>query len=193
MGAYGVTIEKTITFRGVAELVSNVYHYRITAPLAVDYEALADAVTALDKSAHTAAFAYKTARVFGPTDGTPAANLMRLVKDLTGAGTRAGPGPTFYPELCAVSSIFVGRSPVKNRKIFVRKFFRINSAPSTGSDASTGLLGTTDKNVFNAVMNDAKQISSGGITFDMVTPRDVLVPDNPAVTLNYAHIRQIHQ
>lgn len=193
MGAYGVSVEKEFTFRGQPELTSNVYHYHLDVATDTAINNLADAVVLRDKAAHTADFAYKTVRVFGPTEGSKADNVMKLVKDISGNGSRSAVGPNIYPELTACVSIFVGRSPVKNRKVFVRKFIHLNILQSSSSSATSGLLATAEKTFWTGWMEANRAISSGGGTVNMCTPKDVDVPDNSAVCLNYARIRQLHQ
>jgi hypothetical protein len=195
LGAYGVAVEKEITFRGAPERIANVYHYRITLPVANDYQSLADAVVARDKAAHQSSVTYKTVRVFGPTEGSEADNKMRLTADLSGGGTRVPAGPSLYPELTACVQIYVGRSPVKNRKVFVRKYIRLITAQtSNGIDPTTAATVGAERTFWQGWMNSNKQITSGGASFDMVTPKDVLVPaSESAVCLTYARIRQMHQ
>ncbi len=195
MGAYGVSVEKEFTFRGQAERTSNNYHYRITAPVPVDYETLADAVVLRDKAAHVPTFTYKTVRVWGPTEGSKADNLMRLVKDISGAGTRAALGANLYPELTVVTQMYVGRSPVKNRKVYVRKYVHaIAGANSGGIDQTSALLSAAEKTFWKGWVESLKTVTNNAVSYSMVTPVDRLVP-NDAVgeVLNYAHIRQLKQ
>jgi len=192
--AYGVSVEKDITFRGQVERTTNVYHYRMTAPIEADYNLLADEVVTRDKAAYPGVATYKTVRVFGPTEGSEADNLMRLTKDISGGGTRSPAGANLYPELTACVAIYVGRSPVKNRKVFVRKYIRILIAQtSNGVGPTDALMSTAEKTFWQNWMNDNKDIG-GAVAFDMVTPQNVLVPaSNNAVCLGYARIRQMHQ
>lgn len=194
MGAYGVSIEKKFTFRGLDERFSNVYHYRISVPTDADYPLLANAVLARDKAAYDGNVTFLTSRVFGPTEGSASANLMRLVRDETGTGTGTFSATAAYPELCYVTSIYVGRSPVKNRKVFVRKFLRAIRCWNVSDNPVSGLVTSTSQGLVNAWMNANKQVTASAVNFDMVTPKDQLVPTgNNATTLNYLHIRQIHQ
>lgn len=194
MGAYGVTVEKTMNFRGKDELVSNTYHYAITSPLEIDYENLADAVVERDKAAHTNQFTYRTVRVFGPTEGSKADNLMRLVKDLTGTGTRTAGGSEIYRELTACSQIYVGRSPVKNRKVFVRKYIRLMTLHNNLSSPTSGQLNAAEITFWQAWMDSLKTVTRNAVSYAMCTPLARDVPDNHAAqTLQFARVRQIRQ
>ena len=194
MGAYGVSVEKKITFRGLDERFANVYHYVISVPVETDYTNLADAVLARDKAAYPNSVTYLTTRVYGPTEGSKADNLMRLVRDESGTGIKTTTGLLTYPELCYVTAIYVGRSPVKNRKVFVRKFIRCVNAWTTGTTPGTGVVSPTDQGSLNSWMNANKSVTSGGVSFDMCTPKNVGVPPtNQAFTLPYLHVRQMKQ
>jgi hypothetical protein len=195
MGAYGVSVEKEIQFRGSAERITNVYHYAITIPVPADYDNLADAVVAKDKTAHVPTVAYKRVRVWGPTEGSQEDNRMRVDKEVTGNGSRAAPGANLYPELCAVTSIYVGRSPIHNRKVFVRKYWRLIAAQSSsGVDQTTALMSSGERAFWATLMDGLKTVTSGATTYAMVTPRNVPVPvGEPAKCLTYARIRQMHQ
>lgn len=195
VGAYAVSVEKEIQFRGQSEMVTNIYHYRIVAPVASDYENLADAVVARDKAIYPSTAVYKWVRVWGPTEGNKEDSKMRFEKQLTGNGTRTSTATDFYPELCLVGSIFVGRSPVKNRKVFVRKYIRLlRPKDSTISQSNPVIIGTTDRTDFETWMNTLKTVTHNAVSFSMVTPKDVLVPsDSPAKSLPQLRIRQIKQ
>jgi hypothetical protein len=192
--AYGVAVEKEFDFRGNPERFTNIYHYRIDAAIQLDFENLADAVVARDRLVYTVGVNYKSVRVFGPTEGAASANLMRLVRDLSGGGSMSTAGASVYRELCAVVAIFVGRSPGFNRKVFVRKFIHLTGMRESGDSPTSGALGSGSRTFFADWMNGNKQVSSGTGQFSMVTPRNVLVPAaENAFTLPYARIRQLKQ
>lgn len=194
MGAYAVSVEKDISFRNATERISNIYHYRIEAPVALDYQQLADAVVARDKAAHASVAAYKWVRVWGPTEGNQADSKMRYEAILTGNGTRTSTSIAIYPELCVVASIFVGRSPVHNRKVFVRKYIRFLRAMAGGETSDNPALDTSTINFYKGWMEGNRTIGTGPIQYSMVTHRDVLVPTGEAAkVLNFCHVRQIKQ
>lgn len=193
MAAYGVTVEKEAQFRGSAELFSNVWHYAISAPVAADYEALADAVVAKERAFFNSEVTFKTVRVYGPTDLDPEDNLIRFVEDLSGTGTGARAGGNAYPELCYTVSVPAGRSETTQRRIYLRKYLRVIRFHGSTDSAQTGLLTSGTKTAVEAFMNDMLQIGSP-VTFDLVTPRNQAPPAGASATcLQYAHIRQMKQ
>lgn len=194
MPAYGVTVEKEFTFRDTAERFANIYHYRIAAPIESDYNTLAEAVLARDRLVYGSAVTYKTVRVFGPTEGDPDENRMRLVKDVTGTGSGTFTTTPVYRELSIVPAIYVGRSPIKHRKVFVRKFIRVTHLKTSSDSPTNGDLSQATKDWANSWMNGNKLITHNAIQFSMCTPRDVAVPgDNQSYTLHFMRIRQLKQ
>lgn len=193
MGSYGVTVEKEVAFRGGPERFTNVWHYRITAPVTADYQALADAVVAGERAFFPSDATFKSVRVFGPTDGNPNDNLIRLVQDLTGAGTGSRAGSVVYPELCYCVSMPAGRSETSQRRIYVRKYLRILRFHGSSDSSTTMLLTTSTKDSVKAFYEGMESVGLGPIQYQMVTPRDQPVSDPSATVLAYARVRQMKQ
>lgn len=194
MGAYAVSVEKEISFRNVTERFANVYHYHLEVPLPLDYENLADAVVARDRAAYPSAVAFKFVRVWGPTEGSEADNKMRFEEVLNVNGLRTATSVAIYPELCVVTSLFVGRSPVHNRKLFLRKYIRYIRAMAGGETSDQATLDTSTRNFYTTWMEGNRSVSSGGLTAQACTHRDVLAPQASEVkTLQFMHIRQMKQ
>lgn len=194
MGVYAVSVEKETQFRNQTERFSNIYHYSITAPVPGDYENLANAVVDRDRAAYPSAVAFKQVRVWGPVEGPAGDNKMRFEGPLAVNGTRTASATAMYPELCVVVSTYVGRSPVHNRKIFVRKYIRYIRAMDGTENPADPALATTTKNFFRDWMAANHTITRNAVSYAMVTPKGTDVPDAevPKV-LNYLHIRQIKQ
>lgn len=195
MPAFGVSVASDVTFRGQPQRTSRVYHYRISVPTQADYEALMTAAVAQDKLAHGPNHTYKLGRVWGPTNGPSSENLMRVVRDLSGTGGASYAGANIYPELAYFVTMFIGRSPTSNRKVFLKKFIHPAMWKSAGpSSVGMDAVPAADKTFFKNWFEDCKQIADGPITFDLVSPRDQLCPaDATANTGSFLHIRQLHQ
>jgi hypothetical protein len=195
MGAYGVSIASDITFRGTPQRTNRVYHYRITAPIASDYDILLDAVLAQDRLAHGPNHSYKLGRVWGPTQGADSDNLMRVVRDLTGTGSASYAGANIYPELAYFVTMYIGRSPTSNRKVFLKKFIHPAMWKTAGgSSDGQSAVAAADKTFFKGWFEGCKHVSSGGIGFDLVSPRDQLCPSDAVANVgNFLHVRQLHQ
>lgn len=194
MGAYAVSVEYETPFRGFSERTGNVFHYRITAAVESDYRKLAEGVVARLRLALPDSAAFKQVRVWGPVDGPQADNKMRYEALLTGNGTRTAVASNTYPELCYVVSMFVGRSPVKNRKVFVRKYLRVLKPLSTLSDIQNPTISQSDRNFFSSWFEGCKVVTHEAVSFTMCTPKDVQVPaDAVAKTLPELRIRQMKQ
>lgn len=194
MPAYAVSVEKDISFRNGTERIGNVYHYRIDLATQPDFENLADAVLARDRAAYPSVAAFKQLRIWGPTEGSEADNKMRLERSLNVNGLRTATSVDIYPELSVVCSIFVGRSPVHNRKVFVRKYIRLLRPISGTTSGITSMLDTADINHFKTWMNGNKTISAGTGQFSMCTPLNRVVPEGEdAKVLPTLRVRQIKQ
>lgn len=194
MGTYAVSVEKEISFRGFTERFSNIYHYAITAPVESDYSNLLEAVVARDKAAYPSAVTFRMARVWGDVQASEADNKMRFEKELTGGGTRTATATAIYPELCAVASIYVGRSPVKNRKVFVRKYIRYIRALDGTENSTDATLSSTSRDFFKNWMESLRTVTHNAVSFNMVTPLGRDVPDDqPAKCLQHMRIRQMKQ
>lgn len=195
MGAYGVAVEFDLpNFRGSTERSSHVFHYAITAPVEDDYNNLADAVVDHVKWIYPTTVLMRTVRVFGPTEGPKEDNKMRLVKDVSGGGTHAYAGTDMYPELAIVVARYVGRSPVKNRKVFVRKYVHPCKLMSASDSNITGALSTATRTEFNTWMANARQLIKNAAQYNQVTPLNRPVPnDHAPFTLPFMHIRQLKQ
>lgn len=193
MAAYGVTVEKSVTFRGSAEPFSNVWHYAITVPVAGDYENLGQAVVTAEKAFFPSDVTFKVVRVYGPTDQSPADNLIRYVADLTGTGTGARAGGVVYPELCYTVSMPAGRSETTQRRIYLRKYLRAIRLHGSSDSATTGLLTTSTRDSVEAFYESMATVTRNAVSYAMVTPRNQPISDPSATCLQYLRVRQMKQ
>lgn len=194
----GIHITKEVTWRGQPERFENVYHYDTPAlDLDADWDALIDAIVAIEKPLHAAGVSWVQARVHGPTDTTKAEDVMRRVKDLSGSGTMAGSGGVTPYEMAFVCSFYVGRSP-RGYKVYLRKYFHSCRMPSTtqGSAATfgNGAMAAADKTPFTSGMNNLKTITVGFGSNDLVTPSGRHLPLGSSPIINdYLHVRQFRR
>lgn len=194
MPPYAVSVTKERTFRGSPEQFSNVYHYDTTAPIG-DGNALADAVVAGDKNAYPTSVAFKTVRVWGPTDEGAAASDTILVKDLSGNGTGSFSGGSFYSELAVVVQFYLGRSATSGRKRFLRKFIHSGQLRvTTGTILGDSPLSTAEKDAWKNWFNTMKNLTFGADSAPICAPNgDHLPLLTDAEVLAYLHVRQFKQ
>jgi hypothetical protein len=196
VATFAFSVTKSITWRGVDEFFSNVYHYDVgTNTLQGDLQNVLDAVVTNDKKAHAGSVAYRSARCWGPTGQGQAASVTRIIQDLSGFGTMAGVGGDIYKEATVVVQWYMGRIGAGGRKVWLRKFFHCMKLPANGSgslgDAS---IGSSNKAPFVTAGNDMKNISVpfGSATLSRANGTGLPVGTNAEV-LDHLHVRQFKQ
>src|SRR5688572_12555705 len=87
MAIWGVSIEKTTSFRGVAQVFANVYHFNDAggSPSDADLTTLLDNLVAHEKTFHAGTVTFVRGRVWS-AGGSEASNQMRVDKSLSGVG-----------------------------------------------------------------------------------------------------------
>lgn len=196
MPPFGVSVTSTLTFRGNPHRTSRVYHYQITSPDEDAYTNLALAAVAQDKLGNSNQHAYKEVRVWGPTDGPKEDNLMRVVDDISGNGAWTPAGPQIYPELAYYVTMYIGRSPTSNRKVFLKKFIHPGYWKTNTGVTAAGmeLVPSADLTFFKNWFEGCVIIDSGGDNFTLCSPRGQLATVlDVANTGTRLHIRQLTQ
>lgn len=89
MAEIGVSITKSVSFRGGTQEFSNVYYYNLLAlPSEAAAESFIDNLTTLEKTFHSTQVTFVRGRCWSQV-GTPAQNNMIKQKNLSGTGARA--------------------------------------------------------------------------------------------------------
>ncbi len=195
---HGYAITMAVTWRGVEELFSNVYHYKndLGAATMQNHIDLATAIVGIVRPLFTSQVTFKQYRVWGPTNATPAESVTQAIGDLTGTGS-SGYTLKTPPEETVYGSLYLGRNLATGRKRFLRKYLHVCGIPNTeGSDAylGTGALSTTYKNTVAGVLLNLKQITVSGVPYDLCAPSGSSVPTGEVWKMgNHLHIRQFHQ
>lgn len=200
--AYGISITKKFTWRGVDEEFSNVYHYDLGSPITTDsgWQALADAIRDIETNVFGPKVTFLRWRAWGPTyeaaDETPElknASITQGVGDLTGVGTAGG--ADMAGELAYVASFYIGRGP-KGGKRFLRKYYHSTvlmdiNASADQANGYTAISSVAKQPVIDA-MNSLKTITIGGSANDLCTPGGDHLPLGSSPVVNdYLHVRQL--
>jgi hypothetical protein len=82
----GLSIVKSVLFRGVQQEFSNVYHYELLGAVTGPWESLVDECKASEAGLHSTDVSFKRASVWS-AGGTPAQNAMLFQKTLAGLGS----------------------------------------------------------------------------------------------------------
>jgi hypothetical protein len=193
-----IHIVKSVTWRGAYEEFENTYHYDVSpGQTQGTWASLAGLIADIEKGIHGDAVTFRRFLVNGPTNLTPADNIMVAAGDLTGAGTVAS-GSTMPKEMAVVCQLYMGRSGAPfNRKTFLRKYFHVArlSPAGSGDDAlGNSALSAGQISFYKAAMNNLKTINGWTSAADLVKPNGTKIPlATDAQVLPYAHIRQFRR
>jgi len=185
-------------WKGKQEEFSNVFHY-ICDPFQdsdASLEELADAVVSELRQLHTSGVKMVRVRVHGPTDQGAAADVMRVVKDLTGTGTGTA-GSSLAPELAVVAQLYVGRGPNGGKQI-LRKFIHstalIGGGGTVGEAQGTSPLTAGVKDFYTPRLNALKNLTVAANQAQICTPKGKGIPLGSEWTINdYVSTRQFRR
>jgi len=124
-----------VTWRGVEEEFTNVWHYDATVD--TTSQEVADAVVAEEKKVFGQNVKFKKVQVWGPADGTKLQSQMLLQQPLTGFGTTFA-GAILAKELTAVISWDTGRVNTRGGRVFLRKYLHLGQWPFSNEDEAKG-------------------------------------------------------
>src|SRR3569623_1184135 len=193
MAPYAFSVTKSITWRNHEEFFSNVYHYEVgPATRVAELPNILDAIVVEDKKCHKGSGAYKTGRVWGPTNQGQVANETRVIKDLTGLGTMASVGGDIYKEATVLVSWYMGRIGAGGRKVWLRKFFHAMALPVNGSGSlGEASLTSANKAPFITAGDNLKNISANGVNYAINSHDGTGLPvGTNTVVDDYLHVRQ---
>lgn len=199
MAPYQFTVTYQATWRGAVEQFASVFHYD-TPPASTqsdaDLETILDSLIATIRPQLAETITIVKGQVNGPTDQGAAADIMRVVKDVSFVGTNSV--GAFLPlEECFVVSWYVGRS-ARGYKRFLRKYFRLGRAQGD-SQGSAGALGNgplaaASITPVKAMANSLKNLQNGTENWPICTPQGDHLPLNTdAQVLPHLHTRQMRR
>lgn len=201
MAIVAVSITKSVNWRGKTEQFSNILHYDV-GPM-VGYTAqgwldMIDAVAAAEKAAFGSIVSFVSGRVWGDVLQPPQDTVTLGLKDLTGTGTQPGAAEVPF-ELAVVVQKYIGRSPIFQRKLFLRKYLHIcrgSSTAAAGSLLGNTTLGANEKNIGVDYGGRVQLINVGAASHKLCSPKGVphdAIAGQNWVSLNHLHTRQFRQ
>lgn len=140
LARYGLSIEKSTSFRGFQQPFANVYHYKaLTGADESDagLDALVNAVVAKEKTFHASVINFQRARLWITGTGNQQTNVMRIDKPLSGSGAL-----TMVTGLDKERAhLFRWRAGVNTRglPVYLRKWYH-SLAPIGGVTISTDIM-----------------------------------------------------
>lgn len=197
MAIYGVSINKSTSFRGVTEIFSNVYHYSLATNLDSTLAAnLVDQLAAAEKLCHSINVTFEDGRVWS-VGGTPSQNETIVIRDLTGAGTMTTNVGQFK-ESAIVVRCDTNRNTSTGRRIYLRKYYHscgLTSGSNAMFEGSTALT-TTQTDPFKTSFESIRELTltPGSILVTLCAPGGQQVSDSrPVSVLPYPHTRQFRR
>lgn len=124
MAVFAVYVEKQAEYFGKLETFGNTYHYSTLPGQEFLDEDTANHVAEEERKVTQSNVQFVGWRTWGPTDGTQLANIIRASGDLDGIGGALKNSST-YKEACALVVLEIARSPLLNRRRWLRKFLRM--------------------------------------------------------------------
>lgn len=168
MPRVGVSITKSVTFRGVAQEFSNTYYFEsgVGSFGSVEGDALIQAVVVLERPMHANTINFVRGRAW-TTGGTPGSNQMVSVVPLTGQGTGGSESQAMDRERAFLVRARAGNDS-KGRPVYLRKWWHLclASVNAVGIDntmlQNTGTLTTAQRSQLETWFNGFKTITSPG-------------------------------
>lgn len=195
MAVFAVYIKKEASYFGEVRPFGNTYHYKTAPGQVFNDQVVAEAVAAHEKAVTQASVTFTGWTSWGPTDGPALGNVIRENGPLSGPGAGAI-SPGTYREACALVVIEISRSPVLNRRRWLRKFLRNPGSAAAGMQTAVlqGSAPLTPALQADLVAygNNIKNISQGGTSVGLCTEQGAEVPlATDAQVRPYLFTRQI--
>lgn len=143
MPRYGISIEKTVLFRGVQQPFANVYHYEapdLPVTDTTNITAAVDQLVAIEKTMHASTVTFTRGRCWNTGSGTQAGNQMRVDKNLSGVG--AGSPIVEMDRERALLLRWPAGINTRGKPVYLRKWYHLCGVFSTLS-FSAGMHGNT--------------------------------------------------
>jgi hypothetical protein len=144
MARCGISVTKSVSFRGTAQEFSNTYYYEIPEPLnATVAENLLDLVVTSERSRHASSITFVRGRAW-TAGGSQATNQMLIEKPLSGTGT-GGTGSTAMDKERAFLVRIRAGVDSKSRPVYLRKWLHLDVGTFGGQAISNTMLQNVDQ------------------------------------------------
>lgn len=175
MALFGVSIEKTTSFRGVAQVFANVYHYNDAggSPSDADLTSLVDQIVVDEKAMHATSVTFVRGRCWS-AGGTEAANQMRVDKALSGAGSLTNSDALDRER--AVLIRWRAGSDSRGRPVYLRKWYHSCATTVGGVAYATNVLGNiagltqASRDAAETQADNVVSYTAGGTVFTLCGP-----------------------
>jgi hypothetical protein len=176
MAIVGVSITKSVSFRGVAQEFGNTYYYQTPLPVIASVaDSLIDTLVTKEKAIHSGSISFLFARCWS-AGGTKAENNMITQKALSGTGAGTSPAAAMDKERAFLVRFRAGNDS-RGNPVYLRKWWHLDVASISGSTvtdpmlANTAQLGSTLRTSLETSANGFKSITSLPQNFDLVSEK----------------------
>lgn len=196
MAVFAIYIEKETEYFGERRKFGNIYHYR-TAPGELFNDAnVAQAVHDAEQNVLSPDADFVGWQSYGPTDGPVFDNVMREDGTFADSGNALA-GASMYAEACLLCVWPLARSPVTNRKRWLRKFIRLGATAPVFTDAQLrGADALTSTQLAYILTNYIEPVTTvtGVVGSDHpLCTEDGDTPEKPGLCRPFLYTRQIGQ
>lgn len=195
MAVFAVYIEKEVDYHGAMRPFGNTYHYSTQTGEPFPDDELARFVANEERLVTASDVRFVRYRTWGPTDGPIFDNVMREEGTLNYFGAGADPSGA-YREACSLVVWPLPRSPVTNRRRWLRKFLRLGfgSGSAPGPTVIEGSAPLPADAIASLVAYGDAVRSPGALGLeDSLCTEDGAEPNGPTEVRPYLYTRQIGQ
>ncbi len=156
----------SVSFRGVQQEFSNVYHYQRVGLVEASWEGYLDEVVSTMRSLYSTDVSFKRGNVWS-ADGTPGQNTMLGTKNLTGTGNQVV-NPNMDRERAFLVRWRAGKD-IRGKPVYLRKWLH-SCGSANGVGASNAVLQQTaslDTATRTAIQSKAEELREIG-TFELL-------------------------
>jgi hypothetical protein len=193
LGVYAVYIQKRESYHGAVRLFGNTYHYRTIPAQVFSDAAVALEVATAERSITSNDVEFVGWKTWGPTEGNDFDNVMREVGTFAFSGDGAAAG-AMYREACLLAVWPLPRSPVYNRRRWLRKFIRLpNPTTAFSANVMAGVdpIPTATQSLINSgYIQAVESVLTGGSQAELCTELGV-DRSGPGLVRPYLFTRQI--
>jgi hypothetical protein len=159
----GIAIVKTVSFRGIQQEFSNVYHYDLLGAQTGPWEALVDEIKASEVGMHSTDVTFKKASVWS-AGGTTAQNAMLFQKVLAGLGNQTS--NAYLDRERAILIRWPAGFDTRGKPVYLRKWYHSCGAfaatPFANGNLTNTLAFTTAERA--AFASKASEMDEVGVT-----------------------------
>lgn len=195
MGIVGVSIVKSVSFRGVAQEFSNTYYYET--PLSVSSaaaSALIDAVVAIERPMHSGNVLFVRGLCWS-AGGTKAENQMLSKKTLSFPGQGGGGASYLDKERAFLVRLRAGNDS-RGNPVYLRKWWHLDLKIVSTTDVTdaaiqnTGQLPAAVRTYLEGRADALKNVTAGAQGFELVSEKGREI-DGPTVAHPYLEHHQL--